>query len=235
MTSAPASAQRLDEVGQRLAVQLDRDALAFEVVVVDQVLEHLARRLRLRRPGLAQAARPDGALGLGSAGEDGGLADRGGERLGQVPGLGGVDPAAEADAGGGDDDVQRSGQAAARSASRSSVSSASGTMRMAGRVDDLGAAAFEGGAELLAPAGGRDADGVAGQRLGRRGSTWPDRSRGGPRDQHLDQPVSRRTGNTGTARSCRRPGRLRAQVEHLLVQGAERRSRWCRVSLRSHG
>ncbi|MFD2351749.1 hypothetical protein ACFSTC_24415 [Nonomuraea ferruginea] len=55
-----------------------------------------------------------------------------------------------------------------RVAASRSASSASGTSLMAGGAQHAGAAPFEQRPELLAPAGGRDADGEARQRVWRR-------------------------------------------------------------------
>ena len=66
-----------------------------------------ARRLRLRAPLLAQPGLADRATRLGPAGQDAGRRERGAQLVGDIPAVGGLDPAAEADPGGHHDHVGR--------------------------------------------------------------------------------------------------------------------------------
>ena len=61
-------AQRLDEAGQRLTVQLDGDTASLDALLQKPV-EHLGHGLGGRRPLLREPGRPDGALDLGAAGQ----------------------------------------------------------------------------------------------------------------------------------------------------------------------
>ena len=102
-------AQLVEKLGERVpfrggAVQLDRDALAGDAAL-DKVVQQLAGRLGLRRPFLRQARGAQRAGRLRAAGHDAGLAQRCDQVVGQTPAVGGGDPAAEADARGGDHDV----------------------------------------------------------------------------------------------------------------------------------
>ena len=102
-------AQLVEKLGERIpfrggTVQLDRDALSGDATL-DEVVQQFSGRLRFRRPFLRQ---PRGAQRTGrfrAAGDDAGLGQRGDQVGGQPPAVGGGDPAAEADACGGDHDV----------------------------------------------------------------------------------------------------------------------------------
>src|SRR6185437_7449732 len=97
----------------------------------------------------------------------------------------GLHPAAEPDAGGSDDHVQGIAQAALGRRAQLAVVG-EGNDPDGGRRDHPRAPAFEGGGELLPAPGGRDADRVAGQRLGTHPAFTSTR------------PSRRRTGKTGT-------------------------------------
>ena len=90
-------------------------------------------------------------------------AKRGAQRLAEAPAVGGLHPAAEADAGRGDDHVGRRREARARGRQQLLVV-AGGHDPDGGRLDDPGPPALQQAAELLAAPGGRHRHGAAGQR-----------------------------------------------------------------------
>ena len=230
-------AQCLDDIGQRLAVQLHRDPLAVQVEGGDQVLKDLTRRLRLRRPGFAQAGGADRTACLGPAGQHRGLVDGRGQLLRQAPGVGGLHPAAEPDAGGGDDDVERPSQAALRGGQQFAVVGQRHDPDR-GPGDHLGAPALQRGAELLPAAGGGDAHRVPGQR--------PDLSLTGSAPGFAAHPAATSTMPSRTRTPIHAHGRRlvvqadpAAQIEDLLVQrgrdggDARRGCRRCRGTART--
>jgi hypothetical protein len=92
---------------QRFAVQLNRDPLALQVSLGKQARQHLGGGLRRRRPQLTQAGGANRAGRLRPAREERGAAKRVAQLLCHAPALGGLHPAAKADAGGRHNRVRR--------------------------------------------------------------------------------------------------------------------------------
>ena len=132
-------AQRVDHVRQRFPVQLHGNPHSGHVEVRHQMLEHLRRRLRLRRPLLAQPRRADRSARLRSAGQHGRLADGRAQVVGEPPGVGCFHPSAEADSRGRDDDVERRREACAGGGKQFGVVGERHDLDR-GRIDDGGAA-----------------------------------------------------------------------------------------------
>ena len=161
--------QGVDEVRQRLAVQLHRDAPAGQLpgVSVEQVGEHLGGRLRRRRPLAGQAGGPHRPAGLRAPREQPGPAQPLDQPFPQPPAVGRLQPAAEADAGGRDGDVQRAGDAGPGGRQQQRV------VRERHDPDGRrehhpGAPALQQRGQLLAAPRRGDADGESGQRRGLR-------------------------------------------------------------------
>lgn len=96
--------QGLHEAGQRFAVQLERDAPPGDAFP-EQPVEHLRHGLGRGRPLLREPGGTDGAFHLGPAGEQLDPAQTPQQRVAEAPPVGGLDPAAEPDGGGGDHDI----------------------------------------------------------------------------------------------------------------------------------
>jgi hypothetical protein len=149
--------QRLHEPGQRLAVQLYGDTAALDALLQEPV-EHLGHGLGGGRPLLGQSLGPYGALHLGAAREQFDPAQPTEQGLAEPPPVGGLDPAAEADRGGGDHDVGRlvdqllgGGEEFAVVGERHDA--------QGGRVLDDGAASLEQSPEFVGPTRGRHTHG----------------------------------------------------------------------------
>ncbi|CAM5734099.1 hypothetical protein SALBM311S_05218 [Streptomyces alboniger] len=87
-------------------MQLYGDTAAFHALL-QQPVEHLGHGLGRRRPLLGQAGGTYRALDLGAARQELDSPQPGQQVLSEAPAVGGLDPAAEADRGGGDHDVRR--------------------------------------------------------------------------------------------------------------------------------
>src|SRR5690606_1185820 len=159
----PGAAQVGDEVGERLAVLLDGDAPAAQVLG-EQVVPDLGAGLGGGRPVVVEAGGADGAPGLGPAGEQAGGGEVADQVGGEAPAFGGGHPAAEADAGGDHHVVDGRAQALPGGGEQVGVLGERDEPD-GGGAQHTGAAPFEQRPELLAPPGGRDADGEARQRV----------------------------------------------------------------------
>jgi hypothetical protein len=166
--------QGAGELRLRAAVQLHGDAPAGDALL-QQPLQDLLGRLGDGRPVLGEVGGPDGPARLGAAGDEPGPAERRPQRVAHPPALGRLQPAAEADPGGGHDDV--GGQAHAGLGGRvQRLVVAERHDRDRRRHQDLGATPFEQGGQLLAAPFGGHGHGEAGQ--GRGGGCGPGDARG---------------------------------------------------------
>jgi len=199
-------AQRGDELGERLAVQLHRDAPPGDVLGEEVVL-HLLAGLRLGGPVVVEPGRPDRAARLGAAGEHPGLAEVLGELGAEAPALGRGHPAAEAHPGGDHHVVDGRGEA------RPGGGEQVGVLRQrhqpdGGGADHAGAAPFQQGGELLPPPGRGHPDGEPGERVGRgfrRGLRHGEGRRRGSRRRPLQQRGHRASLPRSRVRAARGP------------------------------
>jgi hypothetical protein len=158
--------ERLDDVGQRLAVQLYRDPQPLDPAG-QQVGEHLGRRLRRRRPCVDQARSPDRAPRLRAAGEKPPGAEGGQQVLAEPPAVRGLDPTPETDPRGGDGDVRRARDEVERRRAKVGVVGQRHDPQR-GPVHDRRPPALQHRAQLVGAPGRGDADGEPGQRRDRR-------------------------------------------------------------------
>lgn len=151
--------QRLDEAGQRFAVQLEGDPAAGDAFGEEPV-EDLGHRFGPGRPCLGQPGGPDGALDLGAPGEEFDPAQRLQQGVADPPAVGRLDPAPEADRGGGDRHV---GGVADQLLGGGEEFAVVGELHdpQGGGVQNGGPAALEEGGELLGATGGGHPDGEA--------------------------------------------------------------------------
>lgn len=149
-------AQRLHEAGKGFAVQLERDAAA-PYAFLQEPFQHLGHGLGGRRPGFGEAGGADGALHLGAARQEFDPAQGGEEPVADAPAVGRLDPAPEADRGGGDDHVGRLVDQLLRRGEQFAVVGERHDPQ-GGGVHHGGAPAPQQGAQLLRPARGGDTD-----------------------------------------------------------------------------
>ncbi|SCD62454.1 hypothetical protein GA0115235_105215 [Streptomyces sp. DpondAA-F4a] len=100
----PRLPERIDEAGQGFAVQLEGDPPPFDALA-QQPVQDLRHGLRPGRPRLGEPGGPDGALDLGPPGQQFAPAQHLQQPVADAPAVGGLDPAAEPDGGGGDHHV----------------------------------------------------------------------------------------------------------------------------------
>jgi hypothetical protein len=153
--------QCLGVLGLALAVQLERHGEAGDAPgpeVVDDLLVALA----LGAPVVVQAGRADRGAGLGAAADQVGAGQNGPQRLGQAPALGGLQPAAHADAGVDQHDVGWGVEAGPGGGLELGVVGDRDDAQRGGEHDP-GAPAFQEAGQLVTAPVGRDTDRVAGQ------------------------------------------------------------------------
>ncbi len=126
----------------------------------EEAVEDLGHRLGPGRPGFGQAGGPDSALHLGPPREEFGGAQRLQEGVADAPAVGGLDPAAEPDRGGGERHVRRVVDQVLGCGEEFAVVRERHDPQRRG-VQDGGSAAAEEGAQLLGAAGRGHPDGEA--------------------------------------------------------------------------
>jgi hypothetical protein len=161
----PRSPQVGDEVGERLAVLLHRDAAAAQVLG-EEILLDLFARFGGGGPVVVQPGGAHGSPGLGPAGEQAGPGQVVAQVAGQAPAFRRRHPAAEAHTCGDHHVVDGVFQALPGGGEQVGVLGERHQPDRRG-AQHAGAAAFEQRAELLPSPGGGDADGETRQGVGR--------------------------------------------------------------------